>query len=463
MIFPLHSRWASWLTATVNREPDLFDFDFSAPAPVLPPKRRVYRVAEITRRISSVLEDEVGIVWVEGEISNLRRPASAHLYFTLKDDTAQIGAVLFRGNQRGLDFALKDGMQIRVQGGLTVFAPQGRYQINVVRAEPAGEGALQQQFEILKKKLAAEGLFEADRKRPLPLLPRHIGIVTSATGAAIRDILTVLNRRFPNLHIVLAPAKVQGEGAAREIVRGIERLNARADIEVLIVGRGGGSLEDLWAFNEEAVARAVAASRLPVISAVGHEIDFTICDFVADWRAPTPSAAAEQVVAPKAEFEERLVNLQRRMARALERRLLELRQRLAACRGSYVFQEPTQWVRQHRQKLVAVDREMRHHLQQRARQKQQQVDEAGLRMGHCAVLVVQKRRQQLDALARHLRALNPLAVLQRGYSVTLTESGQLLRDAEAVTKGERLRTRLARGQVLSSVEEIEKGSPHGDE
>ncbi len=446
----------------MNHDPDLFDFDFSAPKPAAPPARRVYRVAEITRRIAAILQDEVGVVWVEGEVSNLRRPASGHLYFTLKDAQAQIGAVLFRGNQRGIDFELKDGMQLRVQGGLTVFEPQGRYQINVVRAEPAGEGLLQQKFELLKKKLADEGLFDAARKRPLPLLPRHIGVVTSATGAAIRDILTVLDRRFPNLHVVLAPAKVQGEGAAQEIVRGIERLNAHPEIEVLIVGRGGGSLEDLWAFNEEPIARAVAASRLPVISAVGHEIDFTICDFVADYRAPTPSAAAERVVAPKAEFEERLDNLQRRMARALERRVLELRRRLTACSRSYVFQEPAQLVRQHRQKLSAVDRELRHHLQHRARQKQQQVDEAALRMGHYAVLAVQRRRQQLDAAARHLRALSPEAVLQRGYSMTFADDGKLLRHADQVRPGAPILSRLAHGEVRSRVEET-KGSVHGND
>ncbi|OGV74134.1 MAG: exodeoxyribonuclease VII large subunit, partial [Lentisphaerae bacterium RIFOXYA12_FULL_60_10] len=253
-------------------------------------------VTELTRRIRAALEQGIGPVVVEGEVSNVRRPSSGHCYFTLKDETAQIAAVLFRGVLETLRIVPKDGLQVRVRGELTVYEKNGNYQILVRHLEETGRGSLQARFEQLKSRLQQEGLFDAARKRPLPVLPRHIGIVTSPTGAAIRDILQVLSRRFPNLHVLVAPVRVQGDGAAEAIAAAIDRLNQRADLDVLIIGRGGGSLEDLWAFNEEVVARAVFRSRLPVISAVGHEIDFTISDFVADVRAPTPSAAAEIVV-----------------------------------------------------------------------------------------------------------------------------------------------------------------------
>jgi exodeoxyribonuclease VII large subunit len=251
-------------------------------------RRKIYRVTELTRRIKAVLEDEVGTVWVEGEVSNAKLMTNGHLYFTLKDETSQLTAAFFRFQQSGARVEVKDGAKLRALGRITVYEPRGQYQLIVQKLEAAGQGSLQEAFEKLKGKLNQEGLFDSARKRPLPRLPRHIGIVTSPTGAAIRDMLQILGRRFPNLHIVVAPVRVQGEGAAEEIAAALDLLNQRADLDVLIVGRGGGSLEDLWAFNEEAVARALARSRLPVISAVGHEIDFTISDFVADVRAPHP-------------------------------------------------------------------------------------------------------------------------------------------------------------------------------
>ena len=275
-------------------------------------ERRVLTVTELTRLIKAALESEVGTVWVEGEVSNLRQPSSGHLYFTVKDANAQITAVLFRGDQQRLKFKPRDGLQVRVYGEISVYERSGNYQIIVRVLEEAGKGALQAKFEELKEKLQKEGLFDPARKKAIPLLPRHVGVVTSPTGAAIHDILNVISRRFPNLHLVLAPVKVQGEGAAREIAAAIEFLNRRGGFDVLIVGRGGGSLEDLWCFNEEIVARAIAASRIPVISAVGHEIDFTISDFVADLRAATPSAAAELVVGRKDAFEGTLDELTRR-------------------------------------------------------------------------------------------------------------------------------------------------------
>jgi exodeoxyribonuclease VII large subunit len=255
---------------------------------------KVYQVSELTRALKALIESSIGSVWIEGEISNLRRPPSGHLYFTVKDATAQISAVLFKGNQRGLTFIPRDGLLVRVQGDVTVYEHGGNYQVIVRQMRESGAGALQARFEALKARLQAEGLFDPSRKKPLPLLPRRVGIVTSPTGAVIRDILNVLGRRFPNLHLMLVPVRVQGAGAAEEVAAAIDLLNERGEVDVMIVGRGGGSMEDLWCFNEEVVARAIARSRIPVISAVGHETDFTISDFVADVRAPTPSAAAEE-------------------------------------------------------------------------------------------------------------------------------------------------------------------------
>ena len=263
------------------------------------PVRRIYSVAELSLEIRNLLERQFPDVWVTGEVSNLRAAGSGHLYFTLKDETAQLRAVCFRNQARYLKFKPQDGLAVIARGRLSVYEARGEYQLYVEFLEPAGLGALQLAFEQLKQKLAAEGLFDPARKKPLPMLPRVIGVVTSPTGAVIRDILRILHRRFRNINVLIYPVKVQGEGAAQEIAQGIEYFNRQAPVDVMIVARGGGSLEDLWAFNEEVVARAIAASKIPVISAVGHETDFTIADFVADLRAPTPSAAAELVVRRK--------------------------------------------------------------------------------------------------------------------------------------------------------------------
>ena len=297
---------------------------------------QTYTVTQLTERIKKSIETSVGTVWVEGEISNLRRHTSGITYFTLKDAHAQLNAILFANVT--VDFKPADGQAVRIQGPVTVYAPQGKYQIVVRRMEPAGQGELMARFEALKQKLKAEGLFDRPRRK-IPLLPQHIGIVTSPTGAALRDILNILGRRFPNLDILIRGARVQGDGAAGEIALGIQRLNAVGDpdgvvlpdhppIDVIIVTRGGGSLEDLWPFNEEVVARAIAASRIPVISAVGHEIDTTISDFVADLRCPTPSAAAEQLIAPKRDLEEQVATHARRLRRQMGHRLDLLRGRL---------------------------------------------------------------------------------------------------------------------------------------
>lgn len=434
------------------------------PEPSKPPEgRRIYRVSEITHLIRVALENEFGEVWVEGEISNLRRPASGHLYFTLKDETAQLAAVLFRGDQPGLKFAPRDGLKVRVYGLITVYEPAGQYQIKVRQMEEVGAGSLQEAFEKLKKKLAAEGLFDAARKKPLPMLPRRIGIVTSPTGAAIRDMLNILSRRFPNLYILVAPVKVQGEGAAAEIAAAIDLLNERGGLDVLIVGRGGGSLEDLWAFNEEIVARAIARSRIPVVSAVGHEIDFTISDFVADLRAPTPSAAAELVVREKAAFEEDLRVFASRLARALRQRALEFQNRLTRVERSYVFREPSNLVRQFRQRIDtlrgAAAREVRHLLQRR----QQRLDELSVRLRQQVGVWQEARLQDVRRLAAHLQAMSPDAVLARGFSITKRADGQILRDAHEVKRGERLLTHVWRGSVESEVVKSIGREHHGRE
>ncbi|MDP6490986.1 MAG: exodeoxyribonuclease VII large subunit [Kiritimatiellia bacterium] len=421
----------------------------------------VLSVTALTRMIKQTLERSVGSVWVEGEISNVRRPASGHYYFTIKDANAQISAVLFRGNQRNLAFQLKDGLQVRAQGDVSVYERSGSYQVIVRRLEESGVGALQAKFEELKKRLNAEGLFAAERKQALPLLPQHVGVVTSPTGAAIRDILNVISRRFPNIHLVLAPAMVQGPGAAQQVASGIEQLNQQGGLDVLIVGRGGGSLEDLWCFNEEIVARAIAASRIPVISAVGHEIDFTISDFVADLRAPTPSAAAELVVGRKDEFTERLNVLQETLTTRLRESVLRARHRLSAAQQSYVFREPRNLVRQHMQRLDSVEIRMGHAMSGQLTQGRQRLQNAGTALQHAIVMRSERTRATLDRFSSQLRMLSPLAVLDRGYSMTTDAQGRVLQNVDDVEKGDRLTTRFGKGAVVSVVDEIDKEAGNG--
>ncbi len=426
------------------------------------PTRKVYGVGELTRKIKLIIEGEIGWVWLEGEVSNLSRPSSGHLYFTLKDDQAQIRAAFFRGKQRGLSFDMKDGHKVRVHGQITVYERSGQYQIIVQDIEEAGAGSLQAAFEALKKKLEDEGLFDASRKKPLPMLPQRIGIVTSPTGAVIRDMLHVLARRFPNLHIILAPVKVQGDGAAEQIAAAIDHFNTRGDMDVLIVGRGGGSLEDLWAFNEEVVARAIARSSLPIISAVGHETDFSISDFAADLRAPTPSAAAELVIGRKEDFEEALTHTSRRLARSLNTFRLELKNRFLSCSRSWVFREPDHLVRQYRQRIEGLKRDMATTLRGAVRERQQRIDESGMRAKHLIQVRRQETRSRLEHLKGQLRLLGPRAVLERGYSITRTADGKILRDAGQIQKGKQLTTILAKGVIESTVNRIETEDRHGE-
>lgn len=417
-------------------------------------KRKIYSVAELNRTARFTLENGIGEVWVEGEISRLTRHASGHWYFTLKDAEASVSCAMFKQNNASATFTPKDGFKVRVLGQASLYEPRGSYQLIIRKMEEAGKGSLQEQFEKLKAKLAAEGLFDAGRKKPLPLLPQKIGVVTSPTGAAVRDIINVLTRRFFNIEILLAPVTVQGEDAADKIAAAIEYLNTREDIDLMIVGRGGGSIEDLWAFNEEIVARAIAASRIPVISAVGHEIDFTISDFVADVRAPTPSAAAELAVPVKTELENQITRFAARLGGSLQNQVHILRERIPGFRQTMV-----------------------HALTDHLRLRQQQVDEAGRTLAETLrnTVAVQKQRlpglqqtmthrlesaaaewkQNLRRLEVQMRALSPLAVLDRGYSLTQTVEGKVVRDAAQLKTGEAIRTRLAKGTVLSEVKEKE--------
>jgi len=413
--------------------------------------RKVYSVADLTRHIKSMLESDIGHVWLEGEVSNLSRPSSGHLYFDLKDEQAQIRAAFFKGRQGRNSADIKNGQKVRVYGQLSVFEKRGEYQIIVQQVEDAGKGSLQEAFEALKKKLGEDGLFDPARKRPLPILPETIGLVTSPTGAVIRDILHVLTRRYPDRHVILAPVKVQGDGAAQQIAAAINYFNQRSDVDVLIVGRGGGSIEDLWPFNEEIVARAVAASRIPIISAVGHETDFTICDFVADVRAPTPSAAAEIVVRAKTEFQESLLNTQRRLTRALEALRLAFNNRLTRAARSYVFREPKNLALRYHQDLRRLKNSMSHALQGAGREQQQRIDEAQLHMRHQLTFAMKNARERLNLLHAKLDAMGPQAVLERGYSITRRLDGHVLHSIKDVHNGDRIVTRLSDGEFTATI------------
>ena len=317
----------------------------------LMPEKHVWRVSELTLRLRDVLEQEFPDVWVEGEISNFRAAQSGHFYFTLKDEKAQLRCVCFRDQVRGLRFRPEDGLKVTVRGGISVYETRGEYQIYVSHVEPVGLGALQLAFEQLTKKLEAEGLFDAERKKPLPVMPRRIGIVSSPQGAAIQDILHVLGRRFPNLHVTLFPVQVQGEGAAEDIVAAIRHFNRVRIVDVLIVARGGGSLEDLWAFNEETVARAIAASEIPIITGIGHETDTTIADFAADLRAPTPSAAAEIVVRTRAEFHKHIADCTRELVQNVRYFFSQRKHALRDLAAHRAFRRPGEIVRIQRQRV----------------------------------------------------------------------------------------------------------------
>ena len=445
------------------------------------PVRRGMTVSQLTTRIRETVEPPFADVWVEGEISNCTIPASGHWYFSLKDANAQIRAVLWKTAARLVKFKPRDGMKVLVRGAVTLYAPKGEYQLSAEVIEPLGKGSLQQAFEDLKERLEKEGLFAPSRKRAIPMLPRRIGIVTSPTGAVVQDILRVLTARFANLEIVLFPARVQGDSAAFEVVQGIRALNRVAGLDVLIVARGGGSLEDLWPFNEEIVARALAASKVPTISAVGHETDFTIADFVADLRAPTPSAAAERVVKAKADLAERVAALERRLHGNAQLALTRVRARVQSVTSHRVFTAERGRLRSYAQRVDDLvhraERGLRRQVERsrdRLRQGTERVDSFRwdrqierrreelrrhvARLSERAQQSIADRHVAFSLLAGKLDSLSPLAVLSRGYALVWDETrGGLVRRADTLRPGDPLRVRVHEGELRAVVTDKETG------
>ncbi len=436
-------------------------------------------VSELNRKARSLLEQNFARLRVEGEISNLARPASGHLYFTLKDEGAQVRCAWFRQRQRGSRVALHNGDKMLVLARVSLYEPRGDYQLIVEQVEPSGEGELRRRFEILKKKLAAEGLFDQERKRPLPVVPQRIGVVTSPSGAAIRDILTVCRRRFPSIPVVIYPAAVQGSAAIGEIAAALRAAARRGECDVLIVGRGGGSLEDLWAFNEEAVARAIAASPIPVVSAVGHEIDFTIADFVADVRAPTPSGAAELVAPDQAEWLRSCAACSSRLTLQIRRYLDNNAQALDWLGRRLKQASPSRRLRQQHARLDHLVRALAGAMSHDFTRRGRRLDRLGARFLACSpVTRLERAAQRLASLEprleraarvsverggarlrqaeRALRSVSPLATLDRGYAiVTDPATGGVLRDAGRVTAGAAVTARLARGRIHATVNSTE--------
>jgi exodeoxyribonuclease VII large subunit len=453
-----------------------WDFGELFPAEPREEPRKVLSVTELTWQIKRLLESQVGQLWVTGEVTNLRLQGSGHIYFTLKDAGAQLSCVLFRGEAQADRSLLQDGKKVTLQGDITVYEPRGQYQMRVTRIELQGVGALQAAFEKLKQKLNAEGLFAPERKRPLPRYPQRIGLVTSPTGAAIRDVLHVVERRNPALEIFLAPCRVQGDGAAQEIAAGIRLLNEFSQLDLILVTRGGGSLEDLWAFNEEVVARAIFESALPVVSAVGHEIDFTISDFVADLRAATPSAAAELITEGVFSSVQFLANVPARLRQLAEQRLGEKRYRLTHLTQRLGRMHPRRRLNDWSQRLDDAQAQLGRCVKQGLRTRRvawQTIAERLARVRPAALLKqrrelfqqlerrhrdlvlnrLRERLQQLKELDVRLRLLGPEQVLARGYSITMdAASGQVIRAAESVRPGQRLKTRLKKGEVISRVQ-----------
>ncbi|MBZ5608626.1 MAG: exodeoxyribonuclease VII large subunit [Acidobacteriia bacterium] len=440
------------------------------------PARKTYTVAELNAAIRGLLGSQFDDVWVSGEISGARTVASGHCYFTLKDHDAQMRCVAFRASLRYLKFKPQDGMAVLARGRIDVYEARGEYQLQVEALEPQGHGALQFAFEQLKKKLAAEGLFDAARKRPIPRLPRRIGIVTSPTGAVIRDILEILARRFPGLHLRLYPALVQGDGSIEAVVRALDYFSSSGWADVVILARGGGSLEDLWTFNEEAVARAIARSRAPVISAVGHETDFTIADFVADLRAPTPSAAAELVICTREQLLDQVAGAEQQLAQVIRYRLAMAARRLhqqGVERASAVLHRNIGRMQQRADdfsyrlrdrvsRLASVRRKRLEELAARLRNLDLRLRFASVRRrieaGETAVsqlihLRLARAHGRLDPVVAHLRQLSPLKILDRGYAIVTDASGSVVKDAAQTPAGSAIAVRLARGRIAAKVTE----------
>src|SRR5579872_127687 len=439
-----------------------------------PPERRVWTVRALVAAVRTHVEREYTDAWVEGEISNFRAPDSGHLYFTLKDGNAQLKVVMFRSSARLLRFRPADGVQVVVRGRVTVYEDRGELQISAEYIEPKGAGSLQLAFEQLKAKLEAEGLFAAERKKPIPQLPSRIGIVTSAQAAALRDILNVIERRHHSVNVLIYPAQVQGDGASREVAAGVRYFNQHDNVDVIVVARGGGSAEDLAAFNDEALARTIAASEIPLISAVGHETDFTIVDFVADLRAPTPSAAAELVIRSRQDIEEQTQNLDQMLHKAMRYRLLMGRQALTELAQHGAFARMMEVIRQRQQKLddlthrmELAERLLLEKLLRRWEIISASVRHYDLRLvlsgvrkelesGTAALVSVMRNvmlqhKVRSDRLQTALESLSPLAILERGYALVFDSEGKLLKDIRGVKVGDEISARLAHGELRAAV------------
>ena len=436
--------------------------------------QNIFTVSRLNAEVRLLLENEMGIVWLVGEISNFSAPVSGHWYLTLKDSRAQVKCAMFRGNNRRVTFKPANGNQVLVKARLSLYEPRGDYQLIIESMQPEGDGRLQQEFEALKMKLAAEGLFAQTNKQPLPEHPKRVGVITSKTGAALYDILDVLKRRDPSLPVVVYPTMVQGEEAAIQIAQAIGRANSRDECDVLIVGRGGGSLEDLWCFNNEILARTIAASQIPIISAVGHEVDVTIADFVADMRAPTPSAAAELVSRDNSHKDQALVTRQHKLASAMRYYLAQQKQQSAQLMHRLERQHPSYQLQRQTQQLDELDMRLQRAMQRFITTRQQAVERKHHRLQlnspvkHLAEQkskldrVEQKlmdamdrklltMRHQLAIAAEKLDTVSPLATLKRGYPITQTEQGQVVTQAKDVKTGDVLVTRLSDGELRSTV------------
>jgi exodeoxyribonuclease VII large subunit len=442
----------------------------------LQPERRVFTVSDLTARIRDLLTKNFTDVTVQGEISNCRPAASGHIYFTLKDDRAQIRCVFFKQQQRGMKFRPEDGLKVSVRGSVSVYEARGEYQIYVESLEPLGRGALHLAFEQLKKKLEAEGLFAAARKKPLPLLPSRIGLITSPTGAAVRDVVRILTRRFPNVHLTLYPVRVQGDEAAGQIVEALAYFNRRHVADVILLVRGGGSIEDLWSFNEEKLAHAIAACTIPVITGVGHETDFTIADFVADVRASTPSAAAELVVQTRKEFDKHVADLRDMLEGMIRYRLLELSRRVHELTGRRGFRRPHDLLRQQRQRADELTSRLTLGLRTRLETSRKRYNAAHLRiasfdfrvkmatlrlqlekrsheLGVRAERLLRVKRELWERLSLQLQERSPLQVLERGYAIATDAVGNVLRDASQVAIGAEVTIQLHRGRLNTEVKD----------
>jgi exodeoxyribonuclease VII large subunit len=450
---------------------DQLGLAFTAPA------RRTWTVRDLVAAVRTHIEREYADIWVEGEISNFRAHDSGHLYFTLKDRNAQIRVVMFRSSARLLRFRPENGMQIVTRGRVTIYEDRGEMQISAEYLEPKGAGALQIAFEQLKAKLEAEGLFDAARKKPIPMLPQRIGLVTSPQAAALRDILNILQRRHHSANVLIFPAQVQGESAAREVIAGVRYFNKSKSVEVIIVARGGGSAEDLAAFNHEELARAIAASEIPIVSAIGHETDFTILDFVADLRAPTPSAAAELVIRSRQEIDEQLESLHRRLAKSIRYQLLMARQNLTEFAQHQAFARMMDLIHRRQQRLddlvyrmanseraviegqrrrfETLSAAVRHYDVRRVLSGIRRDLEAQVSaLGAAARNSLLERKVRLDRIDTALHALSPMAILERGYALVFDASGALIKDAAQVHAGDKISARLAKGTVDAKVSKI---------